>query len=72
MLVTDENMPKLTGIQLVKAVRKLRPHFPAIICTGYSEVLSPDEVEQMALDAVVRKPYTLGEISGNISRALGQ
>ncbi|MCH8134771.1 MAG: PAS domain S-box protein [Proteobacteria bacterium] len=70
LLVTDENMPKLTGIQLVKAVRKLRPHFPAIICTGYSEVLSPDEVEQMALDAVVRKPYTLGEISRAIGDAL--
>lgn len=63
LLVTDENMPKLTGVQLVEAVRKLRPHFPAIICTGYSENLSSGSAKQMDLGSIVRKPFTLEEIS---------
>jgi len=72
LLVTDENMPKITGLQLVKAVHKLRPQLPVIICTGYSENLNQHTVDQMYLYGVVRKPFTLAEISRTISNVLTQ
>jgi len=70
LLVTDENMPKISGVQLVKAIRKLAPCFPAIICTGYSEVLNQVDVDHLELSAVVRKPFTLEEISKIIGESL--
>ncbi len=66
LLVTDEKMPKLTGVQLVKAVHNLRPKIPVVFCTGYSEVLDQVDIDQSTLGGVVRKPYTLGEISRTI------
>jgi len=36
-LVTDQTMPNLTGVDLIERVRKLRPQFPAILCSGFSD-----------------------------------
>lgn len=70
ILLSDESMPKLTGVQLVKEVRSLRPELPAVICTGYSEVLNQTDIEEFKLSGVIRKPFTLEEISRVISTAL--
>jgi PAS domain S-box-containing protein len=38
VLVTDQLMPVMTGIQLIEAVRARRPTLPAILATGYAEL----------------------------------
>jgi PAS domain S-box-containing protein len=56
MLVTDYAMPKVSGAQLVKQVRHIRPAFPAIIITGYADAreLLLDDLEV----AILEKPFT--------------
>ena len=51
LVITDQTMPKLSGIEIVRQVLTLRPDLPIIICTGYSSVLS----ERKALDSGARK-----------------
>lgn len=70
LLVSDQSMPKMTGIQLLREVRQLNPDFPAIICTGYSDVIDQQELGELTLDGILRKPYTLSEISAIIGLAL--
>jgi len=36
-LITDQTMPNLTGIELIEEIRKIRPQFPAILCSGFSD-----------------------------------
>ncbi|MGB8929726.1 MAG: ATP-binding protein, partial [Anaeromyxobacteraceae bacterium] len=36
-IVTDMTMPGVTGEELVRRARALRPELPVILCTGYSE-----------------------------------
>jgi PAS domain S-box-containing protein len=38
LLVTDQAMPVMTGIQLIEAIRARRPGLPAILATGYAEL----------------------------------
>jgi PAS domain S-box-containing protein len=38
LLITDEAMPQMTGLQLAKTVRTVRPDLPIILATGYAEV----------------------------------
>ena len=72
ILVTDESMPRITGIQLLEEIRKLSPDIPAIICTGYSELLDEVDIERMNLSAVLRKPCSIEEISRTINAALSE
>jgi len=45
VLITDQTMPKLTGIQLITQLREIKRALPAILCTGYSDKISADEAE---------------------------
>jgi CheY-like chemotaxis protein len=38
VLVTDQAMPGMTGLQLIEAIRARRPRLPVILATGYAEL----------------------------------
>jgi PAS domain S-box-containing protein len=64
ILISDQTMPKLTGLELAKSTMRLRPDFPVILATGFSDTVN----EQIAHDAGVRQfllkpasPRTLAE-----------
>jgi PAS domain S-box-containing protein len=54
LLLTDQAMPVMTGIQLIEAVRARRSTLPAILATGYAEL------PQGAAASIARlsKPFT--------------
>ena len=60
LLVTDNNMPKVTGIDLVKMLRAAHMDLPVIMVTGYP----PEEFHHPSLQpaVVVLKPYTIPEL----------
>lgn len=41
-VITDLTMPNMTGDRLIQEIRKIRADIPIILCTGYSERLSPN------------------------------
>lgn len=51
LVITDHNMPGLTGAELAKDLTILRPDLPVILCTGYDDV----ENEILSKSAGVRK-----------------
>lgn len=38
LLITDQAMPKMTGVQLAEAVQALLPDLPILVATGYAEL----------------------------------
>jgi PAS domain S-box-containing protein len=54
LLLTDQAMPAMTGLQLIEAVRARRPALPAILATGFAEL--PDGV--CASIERLSKPFT--------------
>ncbi|MCB1761699.1 MAG: PAS domain S-box protein [Gammaproteobacteria bacterium] len=38
LLISDQTMPELSGVQLCERLRSVRPDLPVILCSGFSEV----------------------------------
>jgi PAS domain S-box-containing protein len=70
LVITDQIMPKMSGLELAKALVKLRPDIPIILCTGFSEKVDGGTVGQKGIHELVMKPFTIQEITRAIRAAL--
>jgi CheY-like chemotaxis protein len=72
LVLTDQSMPKLTGIQLAARLRELRPDLPIVLCTGFSMVIPPDRLHALGEAWVLPKPFSTGELTGIVRQALAR
>jgi signal transduction histidine kinase/ActR/RegA family two-component response regulator len=70
LVITDQTMPELTGIELVAEIKKLRPRVKTILCTGYSSKVSSEKAREEGIDAFVLKPLDLVEIAQTVRQVL--
>ena len=68
LLVTDQTMPGLTGVDLAREVLLIRPDLPVIMCTGYSEAVSPEEACEAGVCEYVLKPPDFQKLASSIRR----
>jgi PAS domain S-box-containing protein len=57
IVVTDQTMPKLTGVALATRILERRPELPIIIATGYSEELDLERAQALGMRGFLQKPY---------------
>jgi DNA-binding NtrC family response regulator len=70
LLITDQSMPGMTGLELAAACKAIRPGFPAIICTGHG-TMDPDmQTKGLQIDAVLAKPVMLREMALTVRKVL--
>ena len=62
LLITDLTMPGLTGLELARAVRQVRPELPILLATGYVEDIAQEELNAAGITTTVRKPLTKREL----------
>ena len=67
LLISDYAMPKMSGIELIRQARLLRPGVPALIITGYAQGDAIVDGEEGV--GVLFKPFTLEELATAINRA---
>jgi len=70
ILITDQTMPLLTGLELSRKILQVRPHFPIILLSGYIEADIPQELRDIGLSAFLTKPIDLPELSQAVHKAL--
>jgi two-component system, cell cycle sensor histidine kinase and response regulator CckA len=70
-IITDQSMPRMTGLQLAQALRASRPDLPVILYTGYAEGLARSELEGAGIRAVLRKPVEPGALEAALAGVLG-
>ncbi len=63
LLITDQAMPNMTGLQLVEKVRLILPDLPVVIATGYGDILQNAQAGVTKL----AKPFTQNELSQAVS-----
>ncbi len=56
LVITDQTMPEVTGINLVRHIQTKRKELPVIICTGFSHTLSPKLLEEVGVYGLLEKP----------------
>ena len=57
LIVTDYRMPRMTGIELISAIRAIRPSIPIVLVSGVVDVLGLDE-KATGADIVIPKSST--------------
>jgi PAS domain S-box-containing protein len=70
LVVTDQTMPQMTGDALTRALRRIRPALPVILCTGYSHLITAEQAEAMGIDALCMKPLLARDLAETIRRVL--
>jgi DNA-binding response OmpR family regulator len=70
LLITDHNMPRLTGVELVKKLCSARMALPVIMATGQlpAEALAP--TPSLQLTAVLPKPFAVDELLDTVEKVL--
>jgi PAS domain S-box-containing protein len=70
LLITDYAMPHVSGAEVIRQARELKPDLPAIIITGYADAQSiarrPENVQVLA------KPFTPNQLKAAIAASGGE
>jgi CheY-like chemotaxis protein len=72
LVITDQTMPDMTGIDLANEILDLRADMPIIMCTGFSYVVDADKAKAAGIKAFAMKPLTKREIAKTIRRVLDE
>jgi PAS domain S-box-containing protein len=70
VLVTDQTMPSMTGMELAAQVRVFARQLPIIVMSGYFSKISASALDQIGHISLLAKPFTVEEISQAVHRAL--
>ncbi len=70
LVITDQTMPGMTGIDLARRMLQIRPDIPVILCTGYSSIISERKVKSMGIREFAMKPLGKSDIAMLIRKVL--
>jgi CheY-like chemotaxis protein len=70
MVMTDQTMPEMTGVQLAGQIRKLSPDIPIILCTGYSETVTEETAGRFGISKFLMKPINRENLAFAVYHAL--
>jgi CheY-like chemotaxis protein len=69
LLVTDHDMPRLKGLQLIERLRAAGLTLPVIIASGSMELGEVEDYPFLALSAVLHKPFSFVDLISAARRA---
>ncbi|BCS89628.1 hybrid sensor histidine kinase/response regulator [Pseudodesulfovibrio sediminis] len=72
LIITDQTMPNMTGMEFAREVLKLRPGLPIILCTGFSDAVSYDRLRDIGIGDFIMKPMLKQDLMASISRLLAK
>ena len=60
VVITDQTMPDMTGLELARAIMNIRPETPVIMTTGFSHLVDADSAKAAGIKGFVMKPRQRG------------
>jgi PAS domain S-box-containing protein len=70
LVVTDYNMPLMSGMDVALAVMSLRPSMFVALASGYLRPAEAEHARALGIRATIRKPYALEELGAVVQRLL--
>ena len=70
LVITDQTMPRMTGVNLAGELTRLRPDIPIILCTGFSAALTPEKLKWSGVRELIMKPILVGQLAKTIRDVL--
>lgn len=70
LVITDQTMPVMTGIDLAQRLIEIRHDIPIIICTGFSSTISEDQALAKGIRGFAYKPLAIHDVAVMIRNIL--
>jgi PAS domain S-box-containing protein len=70
LLITDQIMPQMTGIDLAREVLAMRPTMPILLCSGFNETVNAESIGELGIRAFVLKPLIIAEVAKVVRQVL--
>jgi len=70
LVLTDNVMPEMTGMELARHVLGRRPEMPVIMATGFSELVSEETAQAAGIQTLILKPIVGSELAAAVRKAL--
>lgn len=70
VLVTDQKMPRMSGLELLERIRDAHPDLVKVLITGFSDVVETKRaIERLDLHAYVLKPVDSEQLREAVAEA---
>ncbi len=70
LLITDNNMPKVTGVELIQRLHNARVALPVILATGLMPEYEFEKNPLLKPAAILLKPYSMDKLLGTVRTVL--
>ncbi len=68
LLLLDIKMPKISGFDILKEIKKIKPFIKVIIVTGYKSVETATEAAKLGAVDYILKPFSSQEILEKVKK----
>jgi CheY-like chemotaxis protein len=62
----------MSGETLIRALRRIRPDIPIILCTGYSSSIDASKARGQGIEAFLMKPLSIDTLAPIVQRLLAR
>jgi len=70
LVITDQTMPKMTGLKLAEKIHAIDDEIPIILCSGYSDAVTTEEANRAGIRRFLAKPLDMRRLSISIRELL--
>ena len=70
LVITDQTMPGITGVELADRIQSWQPGFPIILLSGYSEFAGRQDAKKHGLREILMKPVPIDVLAATVARVL--
>lgn len=70
VMITDQTMPRMTGMELATEAVRIRPDLPVLLCSGLGEVLQDYDLKKAGVRELLVKPLTAGQVANKLREVL--
>jgi len=69
-VLSDIQMPRMSGIELLARLREFNAGLPVILMTGYANVVTSDDAKTLGATTYLAKPFDADALIGILERAV--
>ena len=70
VVLTDLALPQRSGLAIARSVKRLSPHTPVVLITGWGHLLDPERLREHGVDLMLVKPFRLERVLSVVADAL--
>jgi two-component system, cell cycle sensor histidine kinase and response regulator CckA len=71
LVLLDLTMPRMNGVECLKAIRTIDSEVPVLMMSGFSETESTKELVDLKFSGFLQKPYSLSSLKTKMKEILG-